>query len=69
METSLMVYDYPEPPEEPTKEISGTIYVKYTFKDVEVPKNWDLEDIIDDIKMNLSDYTSDAEEEIEDIDV
>ena len=69
METSLMVYDYPEPPEEPTKEISGTITVVYKFKDVEVPKNWTLEDIIYDIKMNLSDYTFNADEEIDDIDV
>ncbi len=62
METSLMVNDYPEPPEEPTKEVSGTITITYTFEDLEVPEelyDGDLEqfikDNLDDIDLNKED--------------
>lgn len=68
IETSLMVNDYPEPPEEKTINISGSVYVKYTFEDVEIPASWSMSDIEQDIKENLSEYT-DGDYEIEDIEI
>ena len=65
METSLMVNNYPEPKEEKTKEISGTITITYTFDNVEVPEEWSYGDIIEDIKENTSEY----KENFEDIDI
>lgn len=67
METSLMVNDYPEPPEEKTKTINGKIYVVYKFE-VEVPDKWDLADIKDDMYENIEDYQQDLDE-IFDIDI
>lgn len=67
METSLMVYDYPEPPEQKTKIINGKIYLVYKFE-MEVPEEWDLCDIKEDIYNNLSEYEQDLDE-IADIDI
>ena len=67
METSLMVYDYPEPPEKETKTIKGKIYVAYKFE-MEVPCDWDENDIREDIYENLSEYQQDLDE-ITDIDI
>lgn len=53
METSLMVNDYPEPPEEPTKEVSGTITITYTFENFEVPEELYGGEIEQFIKDNL----------------
>lgn len=54
------------PDEEKTVNVSGTVWVKYTFNDIEVPEDIDVEE---DIKENLYEYISDADYEIEDIDV
>lgn len=67
METSLMVYDYPEPPEEKTKIIKGKIYLAYKFE-MEVPDDWDLSDIKNDMYENISEYQQDLDE-IYDIDI
>lgn len=53
------------PNEEKTKEISGSVTVTYTFKDIEVPEDWNDVDIEQDIKANLSEYS----ETLEDIEV
>lgn len=67
METSLMVYDYPEPPEEKTKIIKGKMYLAYKFE-MEVPDDWDLSDIKNDMYENISEYQQDLDE-IFDIDI
>ena len=67
MDTSLMVYDYPEPPEEKTKIIKGKIYLAYKFE-MEVPYNWDECDIKNDMYDNISEYQQDLDE-IVDIDI
>lgn len=46
IETSLMVYDYPTPPEEKTKTIDFDVYVKLTFKDVVLGEDETPEDYI-----------------------
>lgn len=56
METSLMVDDYPTAPEIKTKRVSGSISMTYTFEDIEVPADWTIEDIKEDIKENMYDY-------------
>ena len=53
------------PDEKETKYISGSVTVTYTFKDIEVPEDWNDVDIEQDIRENLSEYT----EKIEDIEV
>lgn len=69
METmGLGAGSYPTPREEDTEVLKGKICVTYTFE-TEVPSEWNYEDIIDDIKNNLSEYTYDAEISIDDIDI
>lgn len=46
IETSLMVNDYPEPPEVKTKDVTFEVYVKLTFKDVELLEDETPEDYI-----------------------
>ena len=53
------------PNEEKTKEISGALTITYSFKNVEVPEDWDDADIERDIRENLSEYS----ETLEDIEV
>lgn len=67
METSLMVYDYPNPPEEKTKTIKGKIYLAYKFE-VEVPYDWDECNIKEDMYENIREYQQDLDEII-DIDI
>lgn len=67
METSLNVYDYPEPTEEKTKTIKGKMYLVYKFE-MEVPEDWDECDIKNDMYDNLIDYQQDLDE-IMDIDI
>ena len=67
MDTSWMVYDYPEPPEEKTKTIKGKMYLVYKFE-MEVPEEWDLSDIKNDMYENMCDYQQDLDE-ISDIDI
>lgn len=55
METSLMVHDYPEPPEEKDKTIRAQITLTFEIED-EVPERWESDDIKEYIKENLSDY-------------
>ena len=45
METSLNVYDYPEPKEDKVKTIKGKVYFIYKFE-TEVPSNCDMSDIL-----------------------
>lgn len=67
METSWNVYDYPDPPEEKTKTIKGKMYLVYKFE-MEVPEDWDLADIKEDMYNNIDDYQQDLDE-IFDIDI
>ena len=67
METSLNVYDYPDPPEEKTKTIKGKMYLVYKFE-MEVPEDWDECDIKNDMYNNISEYQQDLDE-IYDIDI
>lgn len=67
IETSLNVYDYPEPPEERTKTIKGKMYLVYKFE-MEVPEDWDESDIKNDMYDNINDYQQDLDE-IFDIDI
>ena len=50
IETSLMVDDYPTPPNN-SKTIKGRIELTYSFE-VEVPDNWDRDRIEEDIREN-----------------
>lgn len=61
METSWNVYDYPDPPEEKTKTIKGRMYLEYKFE-MEIPEDWDLADIKEDMYENLSDYQQDLDD-------
>lgn len=61
METSLMVYDYPEAPEKETKTIKGKIFLTYKFE-MEVPKEWETADIANDIYSNTSEYMQDLDD-------
>ena len=47
--------NYPEPPEEKMQTISGKIVITYDIE-ADVPRKWDKENIIADIKENLDDY-------------
>lgn len=67
METSWNVYDYPDPPEEKTKTIKGKMYLVYKFE-MEIPEDWDLADIKEDMYNNIDDYQQDLDE-IFDIDI
>lgn len=60
IETSLMVTDYPEPPEQRTKTIEIKIAVDYVTE-IEVPEEWDRERIKEDIRENFREYISEAE--------
>ena len=63
------VHDYPSPPEQEHQIVKGTIHISYTFE-MEVPKKWDTEDILDDIKSNIDDYIEiSSDMTIEDIDI
>lgn len=44
METSLMVYDYPEPTEIEERAVTIKVCVSYTI-DIDVPVDWDDSDI------------------------
>jgi len=61
METSLMVYDYPEAPEKETKTIKGKIFLTYKFE-MEVPKEWETADIVDDMWANVNEYQQDLDD-------
>lgn len=62
METSLNVYDYPTQPEVETETKDIVVYVKLTFKNVELEKDYSIVDYIHD--NGIDDYD---EFEIEDI--
>ena len=47
--------NYPEPPEEKEKNVSGQVTITFNIS-AEVPEDWDDEDIEEDIKERLSDY-------------
>lgn len=68
IETSLNVTDYPTLPEEKEKSIGGKIILTFDI-DAEVPESWNREDIIDNIKENLSDYIDLHDYEEIDIDI
>lgn len=67
METSLMVHDYPEPPEDKAKEVRARVTITYIVEG-EVPEEWDTLDIESDIKQNFDDYNI-RKEEIDDIEI
>lgn len=62
------VYDYPSAPEKEEQTVSGTISVTYKFE-MDVPKKWDKEDMLDDIRANIDEYIYGADMTIEDIDI
>ena len=55
IETSLMVHDYPEPPEVKEKPIKRTVILAYEVE-VDVPECWEEDEISEYIKNNLGDY-------------
>ena len=61
METSLNVYDYPTPPEEKTKTIKGRLYLTYKFE-MEVPDDWEICDIKQNVYENVNDYQQDLDD-------
>ena len=58
---------YPEPPEIEEQHVKSRVTISFTIE-YDCPKKWDREDIIQDIKDNLDDFTW-FDEKIEDIDV
>ncbi|MCM1052483.1 MAG: hypothetical protein NC483_00675 [Ruminococcus sp.] len=46
---------YPEPPEIKENHINGKVMLTFDI-DADVPSNWTLEDVEDDLKRNLRDY-------------
>ena len=66
METSLNVYDYPNPPEE--RETNLQIFITISTTDV-FPKEWDEEEIESYVKANISDYMRENEIEINEIEI
>lgn len=67
METSLMVYDYPEPNEIEEKGVSIKVTVSYTI-DIDLPSNWDESDIEEYVKKELNNLPL-CDEEIEHIEI
>lgn len=67
METSLMVYDYPEPNEVEEKGVSIKVTVSYTI-DIDLPSNWDESDIESYVKKELNNLPL-CDEEIEHIEI
>ena len=66
METSLMVYDYPEAPEEDETNITIQLEIKTT--DI-FPETWDKEHIKNYIEENIKDYLRDDDITIHEIEV
>ena len=67
METSLNVYDYPEPPEPKEKHIRVKVYITQEV-DYYCPIAWNKDDIKQDIDDNIN-YFNWENIEIEDIEV
>ena len=67
METSLMVYDYPEPTEIEERAVSVNITISYTL-DFDVPRNWSDSDIEHYVVDNL-DCLQLYDEKIENIEI
>lgn len=68
METSLNVYDYPDPPEDKHERKNVTVYVRYNFFDVvaDMEENELIEEIKRDIQNYIRDYDYDIDvEEVE----
>lgn len=65
METSLMVDDYPVLNEEKTFSKDFNVYVKLTFRNIELEKGYTPEDFIKD--NGILDYEDFEVEEVEDI--
>lgn len=63
METSWNVYDYPTQ-DENTKTIKGKLYEVYDFE-MEVPKYWGRDEIMEDIYENRIEYEQSLDEIIE----
>lgn len=51
---------YPEPKEEKTKTIDITLRVEYSIRDLEIPEKWDLDQIKEDVRKNMSDYITNS---------
>lgn len=66
METSLMVYDYPEAPEKDETDITIQLEIKTT--DI-FPETWDKEQIESYIRGNIKDYLRDGEITIIEVEV
>lgn len=62
-----MVHDYPEPPEEKTKEVRARITITYIVEG-EVPEEWETSEIEDDIKHYKEEYDI-VNEYVEDVEV
>ncbi len=58
---------YPEPPEIEEKTIKAKIYVSFEIE-IEVPKNWNREQILEEIKENYNNCDR-IDETIDDIDL
>ena len=69
METSLNVYDYPEPQELPMKDVTIKLFITCEIED-EFPESMENEEIINYVKSNLNDYSlNNANPVIEEIEV
>ena len=66
MDTSWMVYDYPDPPEKDETEITIQLEIKTT--DI-FPETWDKEEIESYIRGNIKDYLRDGDIEVKEIEV
>lgn len=66
METSLMVYDYPEAPEKDETEITISLEIKTS--DI-FPETWDKEQIESFVRRNIKDYLRDGDIEVKEIEV
>lgn len=53
METSLNVYDYPEPPETKERHIKVRVHITQEAE-YDIPDDWDDEDIKQDIEDNIN---------------
>lgn len=67
METSLNVYDYPEPNEVAERNVKVTVMMSYTV-DINVPVDWDDDKIMEYIREE-NEYLTHYNEEIDDMEI
>lgn len=68
METSLMVYDYPEPSYNNERAIRARVFVSYDLE-IDIPSDWDEDKTIEYVRDNFNDFNCLSNETIEDIEI